>query len=612
MDSRLHTLPEIKSRKAHGSPDWSVSSCGLEQVDLDIIGPLPPSRGKAYCLTMIDRCTRWPEAVPIRETSAETIARAFYERWISRFGASLKITKDQGRQFESQLFTRLTTMLGIQRLRTSAYPPQANVVKRWHCSLKAALTARLDTANWVRHLPTILLGLRVVMRVDKTSTAELVYGRTLRLPEHVSVLGLKSCTVITRCHSRLRTASKHWNMFYHNKKQETTEIDSTEDVVPTVGFARVKLVHRGFKVIIYDVGGGPQIRGIWSKYFNDVHGVIFVVDASDNSRIGECKTELENMLCHEKLAGKPVLLLANKQDVVGAMDEIDIVESLCLEQLVNEQKCPTKVEICSTLLPNMKARQQKGHNIDPGLLSGYRWLLSQIISNYGKLNARVERDVKMEQERVAMERENWKRRKERDENLVESGGVQEATLNESECFRPINEIIKSFDNNISTPHKTELKNGSCGEITVDSNQNEALPSACGPNDRGNGTEGGSNITSDIRDQLENKGKLQSRKLSVVGVRNNKVRPNPGVVEGELPPLIVAAARRDGVVVSPPLRWRQLPPIKRPPPLGLRPVTSRSLGNEGEAWGLRDDLEVVLPPSNRTCLPKSDNDDVVIG
>ncbi|KAL1138800.1 hypothetical protein AAG570_008862 [Ranatra chinensis] len=156
----------------------------FEHVHLDIIGPLPPSQGKAYCLTMIDRCTRWPEAVPIRETSAETIAKAFYERWISRFGVPLKITTDQGRQFESQLFTRLTTMLGIQRLRTSAYHPQANgVVERWHRSLKAALTARLDSANWVRHLPTILLGLRVVMREDnKASTAELVYGRTLRLP----------------------------------------------------------------------------------------------------------------------------------------------------------------------------------------------------------------------------------------------------------------------------------------------------------------------------------------------------------------------------------------------------------------------------------------------
>ncbi|KAL1115830.1 hypothetical protein AAG570_006120 [Ranatra chinensis] len=59
---------------------------------------------------MIDSCIRWPEAIPIRETSAETIARAFYGRWISRFGANLEITTHQGRQFESQLFTKLTTM----------------------------------------------------------------------------------------------------------------------------------------------------------------------------------------------------------------------------------------------------------------------------------------------------------------------------------------------------------------------------------------------------------------------------------------------------------------------------------------------------------------------
>ncbi|KAL1138342.1 hypothetical protein AAG570_008406 [Ranatra chinensis] len=97
----------------------------FEHVHLNIIGPLPPSQGKAYRLTMINRCTRWPEAAPIRETSAETIARAFYELWISRFGVPPKITTDQCRQFESltlktdsvlKLFTKLATMLGIQRL----------------------------------------------------------------------------------------------------------------------------------------------------------------------------------------------------------------------------------------------------------------------------------------------------------------------------------------------------------------------------------------------------------------------------------------------------------------------------------------------------------------
>ncbi|KAL1139451.1 hypothetical protein AAG570_006435 [Ranatra chinensis] len=96
-------------------------------------------------------------------------------------------SRSTGRQFESQIFTKLTNGqhgLGTQRLRTTAYYPQANgVFEREHRSLKATLTARLDSANWVRHLPSVLLGIRVVVKEDsKASNAELVYGRTLRLP----------------------------------------------------------------------------------------------------------------------------------------------------------------------------------------------------------------------------------------------------------------------------------------------------------------------------------------------------------------------------------------------------------------------------------------------
>jgi len=65
-------------------------------VHLDIIGPLPLSRDKRYCLTMIDRTTRWPEAVLMADTSAHTIAAHFVETWISRFGIPEIITTDRG------------------------------------------------------------------------------------------------------------------------------------------------------------------------------------------------------------------------------------------------------------------------------------------------------------------------------------------------------------------------------------------------------------------------------------------------------------------------------------------------------------------------------------
>ncbi|XP_028173258.1 uncharacterized protein LOC114362170 [Ostrinia furnacalis] len=133
---------------------------------------------------MIDRATGWPEAIPLKDITAESISEAVYSSWIVRFGCPLRITTDQGRQFESHLFTNLTKRLGITKIHTTAYHPQANgKIERWHRTLKSALMSRGNTEKWVNELPTVLLGLRASLRDDtEISAAELVYGTTLKLP----------------------------------------------------------------------------------------------------------------------------------------------------------------------------------------------------------------------------------------------------------------------------------------------------------------------------------------------------------------------------------------------------------------------------------------------
>ncbi|BHF62106.1 hypothetical protein SprV_0100508700 [Sparganum proliferum] len=161
------------------SPDARFS-----HLHLDVVGPLPPSNGFTHLLTCVDRYTRWAEAIPLPNTQAETIVKAFVSRWVAMFGAPSTVTTDRGAQFESALFQTLLNFLGCTRIRTTAYHPAANgMVERFHRQLKTALRAVEDPGNWSDNLPLALLGIRAALKSDLgCSAAELVFGTTLRLP----------------------------------------------------------------------------------------------------------------------------------------------------------------------------------------------------------------------------------------------------------------------------------------------------------------------------------------------------------------------------------------------------------------------------------------------
>ncbi|KHJ43368.1 integrase core domain protein [Trichuris suis] len=164
---------------------FMLPSTRFAHVHTDIISPLPPAHGYAYLLTCIDRFSHWPEAIPLRDVSADTVASALSSGWISRFGAPQTITTNQGRQFESELSNKLTQFCGTQRIRTTAYNPKANrMVERMHRQLKAAIMCHRKS-DWLQVLPWVLRMRATVCQDLQASVTELVYGTTLRLPSQL-------------------------------------------------------------------------------------------------------------------------------------------------------------------------------------------------------------------------------------------------------------------------------------------------------------------------------------------------------------------------------------------------------------------------------------------
>ena len=101
-------------------------------VSLDLVGPFPTTaRGHTIILVFLNYFTRWRDAIPAQNDSAETIAEILEERIFCYFGIPERLHTDQGAQFESKLMAELCALWGISKSRTTPYHPQSNgVVER--------------------------------------------------------------------------------------------------------------------------------------------------------------------------------------------------------------------------------------------------------------------------------------------------------------------------------------------------------------------------------------------------------------------------------------------------------------------------------------------------
>merc|ERR1711977_463927 len=122
---------------------------------------------------------------------------------------------------------------------------------------------------------------------------------------------------------------------------------SDEDIshiMPTQGFNIKSLLHEGFKLNVWDIGGQATIRPYWKNYFENTDALIYVVDSADRRRLEEAGQELQELLSEDKLTGIPVLVFANKQDLVSAVPKEELVEEL---QLMGIKDRPWQVQTCS-------------------------------------------------------------------------------------------------------------------------------------------------------------------------------------------------------------------------------------------------------------------------
>eukprot|EP00386_Alphamonas_edax_P003322 GDKI01010198.1.p1 GENE.GDKI01010198.1~~GDKI01010198.1.p1 ORF type:complete len:180 (-),score=69.78 GDKI01010198.1:236-775(-) len=124
---------------------------------------------------------------------------------------------------------------------------------------------------------------------------------------------------------------------------------SDEDIthiMPTQGFNIKSIVQEGFKLNVWDIGGQKTIRPYWKDYFENTDALVYVIDSADRRRLKETGEELNELMQDDKLSGKPLLIFANKQDLIQALTSDEISEELQLHVISDRawtiQACSAK------------------------------------------------------------------------------------------------------------------------------------------------------------------------------------------------------------------------------------------------------------------------------
>ena len=103
--------------------------------------------------------------------------------------------------------------------------------------------------------------------------------------------------------------------------------------IPTIGFNVETVDYKNISFTVWDIGGQETIRRLWKHYYNNIEGIIFVVDSNDTERVEEAREELHRMLAEDELKDAHLLVMANKQDLPGAMTPTDLADGLGLHTI---------------------------------------------------------------------------------------------------------------------------------------------------------------------------------------------------------------------------------------------------------------------------------------
>ena len=161
------------------------------RVGVDIMELPQTVNGNKYVISFVDYFTKWVESFPSDNQASETIVKLLVDHVICRHGVSEALISDRGANLLSTLMAEVDEVMGMRKINTTAYHPQADgLVENFNRTLQAMIAKSVDKfgMNWDEHLPHLLFAYRTK---PHESTGEspfyLLYGRDARVPTEAAL-----------------------------------------------------------------------------------------------------------------------------------------------------------------------------------------------------------------------------------------------------------------------------------------------------------------------------------------------------------------------------------------------------------------------------------------
>ncbi|XP_068204621.1 uncharacterized protein [Palaemon carinicauda] len=316
------------NQKIPKAPLIPISAVGepFREVIIDVVGPLPLTRGGCeYLLTLVDRMSRYPEAIPLRSVKAEKVVEALIN-FFTKFGIPKVLQSDCGTNFTSRTFRRKMLELRVKHITSSPYHPESQgQVERLHQTLKSVLNFfcyEHDT-EWDKDVPYALFAIRAMPNESLGfSPFQLVFGHNVRGPldvvrEHLESNGINEINVIdyfSNLQEKLRSA---WEFARNNLATSQSRMKFQYDL---------GTMSRSFEVgdevlVLLPLPGNmlkAQFSGPW-KILKKLNEVNYVIETPQRRR----KTQI----CHINML-KP---LVKRKGTVDPVAVVNVYEDLEVE-----------------------------------------------------------------------------------------------------------------------------------------------------------------------------------------------------------------------------------------------------------------------------------------